>query len=495
MNTLITKCTLAAATALTVIACSPGGVGLAGIGGSGYVSSGSVSGFGSVFVNGVEFETDSATFDVDGVSGTQDDLAIGMVVRVNGTINDDGVTGTATNISFDEELQGPVSSVGTPDADGIKRTLTVLGVNVIVDSSSTTFDIDSDSVPPATIFDFDNIAVNNNVEVSGFYDTNGDIQATRVELKNEIFDTSSIVEVEGTVSELNNNTFKLGNLNVDATAATFDDLPNGLADGQIVEVEGTLDLTLTNITAIKVEGEDNTADDTDEFELEGIITDYVDSSNFKIGDIKIDASNATLEPASLNLADDVHVEVEGAIINGTLIATEIELEGGDIKVHANVTAIDTASNTFEVSPLTGQAITVTVSAGTQFEDDVNEIKLFTLNNLNVTDFVEVRGFDDGSGGISAVEVDIKQQSDVILRGFATAATGTATAGTMTVLGVIFDFDASTDFEDKNDADMLGAQINDLINAIKVTPQLVKIEDKQLGAGGNVVGIADAIDIE
>ena len=163
MNTLLTKSVLASAIALSIVACGPGGGGLAGIGGSGYVSSGSVSGFGSVFVNGVEFETDSATFDVDGVPGTQDDLAIGMVVRVNGTIDDDGIHGTASSISFDEELQGPVTGPIVYDADGITGTFTVLGVKVIIDSGITTFDIDNDNVPPATIFEFDTIAVKNNV--------------------------------------------------------------------------------------------------------------------------------------------------------------------------------------------------------------------------------------------------------------------------------------------------------------------------------------------
>ena len=114
MNTLLTKSALSAAIALTLVACGGSGSsgGVAGIGGSGFISSGSVTGFGSVFVNGVKFETGSATFDIDDSgSGSQDDLAIGMVVKVNGSINDDGVTGTATSISFDDELQGPVSSL------------------------------------------------------------------------------------------------------------------------------------------------------------------------------------------------------------------------------------------------------------------------------------------------------------------------------------------------------------------------------------------------
>ncbi|MBE9564781.1 MAG: hypothetical protein IMF17_06000, partial [Proteobacteria bacterium] len=133
MNTLLTKSVLATAITLTIAACSPSGGGLAGIGGSGYISSGSITGFGSVFVNGVEFETDSAIFDVDGDSGTQADLAIGMIVKVDGSINADGITGTATSIRFDDELQGPVSAPAGEtniiyDIDGVTGTFTVLGI-------------------------------------------------------------------------------------------------------------------------------------------------------------------------------------------------------------------------------------------------------------------------------------------------------------------------------------------------------------------------------
>ena len=489
MNTLFTKSILASAIALSIVACGPGGGNLAGIGGSGYVSSGSVSGFGSVFVNGVEFETDSATFDVDGVPGTQDDLDIGMVVRVNGTINEDGTTGTATHISFDEELQGPVSAVNPVGNDGVKKSLSILGVTVIIDSSSTTFDIDSDNVPPATIFDFDTIAVSNNVEVSGFIDTNGDIQATRIELQDITFDTNnSIVEVEGTISGLSGTTFSLGSLTVNASTATLDDLPNGLENDVLVEVKGTLDATLTTLTASKVEAEDNSIDDTEEFELEGIITDYVDDSNFKIDGITVDASNATREPASIILADDLHIEVEGAIVNKVLIAKEIELEGGDLKVHAMVSSVDVDTKTFKVKPVSTQPeITVTVTTGTQLEDDVNEDETYTLTDLfNNPGFVEVSGYDDGNGGITAVEVDIKEQGDVVVQGIIQSG---ASAGTVKVLGVEFVIDTpnQTKFEDASDNNI--DQSTFFSTAVE-DQTLIKVQDDQV-----VDGIANEIEIE
>lgn len=492
---------------LTIASCDgSGSSGIAGIGGSGFISSGSISGFGSVFVNGVEYETDKTTFDIDGnPDGTESDLAIGMIVQVSGTINDDGVTGTATSIRFDDELQGPVTALTVADIDGLTRSFTVSGIKVFIDSSSTTFDVsDDDNLPLNTTFNFDNIAENNNVEISGFFNQVGDLIATRVELKNIMFDANSIVEIKGIINDLTGSTFTLQGLTVDASSANLTNFPdNELVNGQMVEVKGTLDDGRNNLTASKVEAEDFSVADTEEFELEGLITDFNGSHIFKINGIIIDASNATFEPGSLTLENDLRVEAEGAIVDGILVATEIELEGGDIKVHAMVTAVPpvTAPDTFEVSPVPGEpAITITVTAGTQVEDDVSENDQFSFNNINDTHFVEVHGYDDGFGGITATEIGIKEPGEVLVQGFATAVTGDSAAGTMTVLGVTFNFDGTTDFEidsaieGAEDTNMLPPQIDDLINAIKVEPQLVKIEDKIPG-DGNPVGTADEIEID
>ena len=505
MNTRLTKLFISVATALTIVACSESGGNYAGIGGSGYISSGSISGFGSVFVNGVEFQTDEATttYDVDGNPGTELDLAIGMVVQVSGTINDDGITGTATGISFDDELQGPVSGLApiNPLADNLTRTFSVLGVNVVIDSSSTSFDI---SDPAATDFGFTSIANDNNVEISGFFNQAGELVATRVELKDINFTAdSSIVEVKGTISNLIGTTFNIGtNLNVDASSATLDDLPNGLVNGQLVEVRGTFNAATKTIKAIEVEGEDESVADSAEFELEGIITDYIDNSSFTVAGIPVDASSASFEPASLSLTleNDLRIEVEGEIRNGILIADEVELEGGDIKVHAKVSSVDITANTFNVTPVQGQGtITVTVTPDTQIENDLDEnapTLTYLYNNPN--SFVEVQGYDDDLGGILATEVDIRETGDVIVQGYATTANGDETSGTIAVLGITFIYDTTTSFEIDSDIEgdpdinMTPSQINDLISAIQSAPQLVTIEDKY---GEGIPGIADEIEIE
>ena len=191
-------------------------------------------------------------------------------------------------------------------------------------------------------------------------------------------------------------------------------------------------------------------------------------------------------------SDDLRIEAEGAIVNGVLIATEIELEGGDIKVHAMVTSVDMASSTFKLTPVTGQDITVTVTTGTQLQDDVDEIEPYTLVDLfNKPGFVEVQGFMNDSGGITATEVEVKFPDAVIVQGKLQSIIKDVS---ITVLGVSFQIDdtpvdnGETDFENAAD---VGITQDEFIAAAPVGT-LVKVKDR---SDQLEFGTADKIEIE
>jgi len=89
---------VAGAATLALAACggggSSGGIGGTGGGGGGIggtgVAYGTITAFGSVWVNGVEYGTGSTTFKTDdhpNGGATQGDLRIGMVVRVDGSVS------------------------------------------------------------------------------------------------------------------------------------------------------------------------------------------------------------------------------------------------------------------------------------------------------------------------------------------------------------------------------------------------------------------------
>jgi Domain of unknown function (DUF5666) len=124
----------AAALALVLAACgggggiggTGGGGGGGGIGGTG-VAYGTITGFGSVWVNGVRYETPAGTtFRLDDSGVSQSDLKVGMVARVEGS----GTSATA--VVVDSALKGRVEAV-------IGDRFTVLGQAVQTDAS-TTFD-------------------------------------------------------------------------------------------------------------------------------------------------------------------------------------------------------------------------------------------------------------------------------------------------------------------------------------------------------------------
>ncbi len=94
-----------------------------GIGGTG-ISSGPISGFGSVIVNGVRFDTRDATILIDGRTATEEELQVGMVVTVEGSIEE----GRAERIEFNPTLRGTIEAI-----DGAARTFEVMGQRVIVD--------------------------------------------------------------------------------------------------------------------------------------------------------------------------------------------------------------------------------------------------------------------------------------------------------------------------------------------------------------------------
>ena len=114
---------------------NPGGP-VQGITGTGFAV-GPITGFGSVIVNGVTYDTDSATFTRDGLAATQSDFSVGQFVIVSGTI-DDSTSGTADTVIFDDNVDGPVTSV-----DDVARSFVILGQTVLV-SATTSFD---DSCP------------------------------------------------------------------------------------------------------------------------------------------------------------------------------------------------------------------------------------------------------------------------------------------------------------------------------------------------------------
>jgi len=407
------------------------------------VAFGTISGFGSVFVNGVRYDTNSATVIIDDQPGTVAQLRVGYVVRLTGRLNADGRNGTASSIEFDDAVQGPVQSI-----DVTAGTLVVLYQDVKVDAA-TSFD---DDIQPASL---EGLAAGEIVEVSGFRDADGVIHATRIERA----DAGEGFEVTGTVANLDAvaKRFEIGALVVDYSAAQLDDLPAGApANGLLVEVKGR-SLDANNVLlATRVEGEqdDMDVDDGEEAEIEGLITRFVSPTDFDVNGQPVTTTADTRyeNGTSADLALNVRVEVEGEVLNGVLQADEIEFEfehEADLRVSGEVGSVDATAGTFTVL-----GITIQTSADTRFEDKTDaEVRPFNVAVLNVGDFVEVRGVAGSvPNSIAATRVernDVEHEDDDIKFGLRGPAANVAEPQ-LTILGVTVMATADTEYADGSD---------------------------------------------
>ena len=286
-------------------------------GSTGITTVGAITGFGSVFVNGVEYETNSAEYEVEDESAFDDSaLKVGMVVKVKGSVNPDGRTGTANQIIYEDEIEGPVQELAPLSTD--LKTFKVFGVPITVSNSSTFFDKQHD-----VGFSFDTLSNDDHVEVSGYF--NGQtLQATYIKKEDALDDDFEIKGVI-TVYDASSDTYTLDTLF--GNTITFTLAANVMIPqvGQYVEVEGT-PTGPTSLLAFKVELEDrhHLSDDEGEIEIFGLLTKSAD--NWFLNDIPlVMTGNIEYEPSALentinNLPPEgVMVKVEGEYRNGVLV--------------------------------------------------------------------------------------------------------------------------------------------------------------------------------
>lgn len=308
------------AAAFIIISCGSGGGGFAGggISGTGSSATGVITGFGSIFVNGTEYQVTSATINVnDNHNATESDLKIGMKVTVEAVKNE------ASSIVYEPEVVGAASNKNT-DAFGVKS-FDVLGQKVIV-NSHTVFCFSGER--ENCTFSFINLNDGDFVEVSGFFDSNGDIIATLVKKEDQ---DPGVYSVKGIVSNLNGSskTFSINSLTIDYSGISS---TPGIADGKLVEVKGTLNLPL-ELSATKVEIQDTRATAGQELNLEGIVTRFTSQSDFDIDGQPVRTNSQTqFDGAPASIALNVKVEVNGTVnSNGILVASEVEIEDLDIE--------------------------------------------------------------------------------------------------------------------------------------------------------------------
>jgi hypothetical protein len=429
-------------TALLLAGCGGGSDGsVAGIdrtGGPATASYGVVTGFGSVIVNGVHFDTSHAVIDVDGRIGAQSDLAVGDVVLVKGSLAAGATSGTADTVTFDDNVEGPIAVI-----DAAAGTLIVLGQTVRVDAD-TSFD---DSISPPSLA---GLAVGDVVEVTGLVASDGSIGATRLDRK----PVGGEIELTGIVANHDAATkrFSINAQVVDYSAAQLQDFPSGsIANGQRVEVKAAkLTAGVLDATRVELKPDDLAGAAGDRREIEGFVSRFVSATDFDVAGVRVttNAQTAFTGGVAGDLGLNVKVEVEGALDSaGTLVATKVDIRrAAAVRIAAQVDSVNAAAGTFVIL-----GITVKVDALTRIEDKSSQqLRPFALTNLNTGDYVEVRGGELPAGGGQVLASRLERENldnKAELQGFVQV----VAQPSFTILGVTIATNGGTQFQDVGDA--------------------------------------------
>lgn len=430
-----------------------GGVADGGIRGTGS-SVGPVSGFASVFVNGIRFSTDGEVTSDDGITSERQ-LEKGMILRVDGEWRPDG-QGEADRLSYDDTFRGQVA-----DFSGISTTngtgqFTVLGQTVFIDRQTVL-----KLGPTATLNTGDF------VRVSAWPRGDGSYRASFVGLLSA--GSEDDVELEGLIEEgslINSpseQTFLINSQRIDFSGARFEgigeaDLQRLLASGIPVEVEGAVDVLSDTVIAREIgvgESRRYQRGNLDDIEFAGPLSSTLSNRRFFVNGLEVVVNDDTEFDDGFGEADLIEgllVQVEGDFqSDGTVLAEEIELREANAKVEGVITAgsIDPAARTFEVGGVLVQVTASTIISS----DDEDSMNRLDFEDLAAGQGVEVAGIerDDGNGRrfLEAVKIEREDDSeeDFEMEGQLTGRSCDGPNAFVTVLGVDIQVDVNTSFDD------------------------------------------------
>jgi Domain of unknown function (DUF5666) len=320
-------------------------------------AAGPITGFGSVIVNGVRYDDSAASvIDDDDGGHSRDELKLGMMVEVDGSQMDraNGL-GKALRIRFGSEIVGPLASVS---ANG--SSLVVLGQTVLV-NATTVFD----DMPAGGL----SALVGTPIEVHAqFNAATGDYTATRIEPEAD----AQMYKLRGVVADLNptDKTFTLGGEVINFADIAAADLPNNLANGLKVRVRLKTEQVDGQWVAVSVRHGVRKVEDRDDAHLRGTISALRSATDFDVNGLKVNATTASFPDGTAGVVLGAEVEVEGAVVDGVLVATKVELDderhAGDrhrFELHGLISELNKEAKSFSL-----RGVTVSYAGNVSFED-------------------------------------------------------------------------------------------------------------------------------
>ena len=421
-------------------------------------TSGVITGFGSIIVNGERYETDDGTIvaveDEPETTGDDSRLRLGMRVEIDGT--ETGGVRTAGRIEYDEELRGPAENI-TPNTENPEfGTFTIAGQTVIIDANTVLDDdfnnvdgvagVDIRDLNPALLPGGDPVVV----EVSG-YPTETGVIATRVENTGEDVDDigregvdGDEIEVKGYVDDVASGggsiTVNTTEFLVTSSTVLEDDLVVGDSlIGAFVEIKADIN-SMSQYIAVEIESEEDDLDDAaedDEIDLEGVlqaVDTVADPDVIVVNGVEVAVDDAS---AFIGLVG-ARVSISGTYNgDGVLVVSESDFEADNtIGTVDRIASVDTAGGTFTTR--LGLVITPTIMSRVEDEVGADGDQLTPadfLSRLRANDYVEARGYPGENGAIVWTRIEREDDDDqgCELRG--PVDTGTIADPTFEILGV------------------------------------------------------------
>ena len=398
---------------------------------------------------------------VDSVAFEQNSDGITAIVLVGDDANATVTSGTANEIFAINQIKGPVTNLDP---------LQVFGQNVIT-TAATVF--------ANTSGDF---TIGELLEVSGSFDDNSNLLATRIESKANIDVWKLLAHVTNVVGD----DVSFGALTVNITGLTLSDCDAGVSVQQLVELKATpvasfsIANTLNGLTKFECKNGlvtiGTTATAIIGLEIEGFVTAITDATHFDINTQPVEISpnviykNGTVDDLVLG----VKLEVEGTFNTDTSLFTALKIDFRETKarIEAPVTIADLDQNQITIMGISGAITTLT-------RDRDNLLPA----GLNQDTQIEVRGFVDSAGNLLIEEFRERGNpdfSDTRLRGPVSNIVGNG----FEILGVTVDVTGATFFDNNNQSILLADFITALFEGalVDVNHGLYDSQANQISGG-------------
>lgn len=356
------------------------------------VKTGVITGFGSIYLDGQRYLTDTASFTVNGQSGQSiDQLQVGMKVSINVQQSDDD-TPSISAVYYENDIEGTVSEI-----DRNNKQISVAGTTVLY--TDLTHFIGLTELT---------LSVDDRIEISGYLDANQMFVATYIELDDDA-DNDLYEYTSGIISNLNTaeQVFSLQNLRIDYSEIGSLNLNNGskvnvegrIVDGILIaaEVEAVSDNYYQSLSS----------DEISRVEIEGVITAYNQATNsITINGLNYTlAENVILENMSvISVQEFVEIYIDPTNDVVTKIQSKNEFVTQDGKIKGMIEALDASTQTLIIN-----GIEYVFTAQTRVEDESD--RYFDFTSLNLNDRVEIVYSLDAQGQFVILRIERESERE------------------------------------------------------------------------------------